>query len=274
MCQHDFQGRRILQHRNLDKWDLFLLNQRVEDFWFEQECREYIVQLRNRWDGTIGANFKARPPARLRAQRGAGALRFEAIMISCNERKKVCDQTLGNLATTDWGDSALYVHMDKCDQTQFQERLADLILLALKESLKRPADYVLLLEDDLDFNRHLRHNLLHWQPLKTGQVTLASLYNPRVRELAADVPNNARIADPHSIFGSQAFLLSKETVAHLVRRWADVECRHDVKIGRLAARLNNPIFYHAPSLVQHIEAPSAPNTGVHRAIDFHPTWTA
>jgi ADP-heptose:LPS heptosyltransferase len=51
MCQHDFNGRRIFQHRNTDKWDLHLRNKRVRDFWFEKECREYLAQLRRLWEG-------------------------------------------------------------------------------------------------------------------------------------------------------------------------------------------------------------------------------
>jgi len=49
MCQHDFNGRRIFQHRNTDKWDLRLPNKKIKDFWFEKECREFVVQLRRLW---------------------------------------------------------------------------------------------------------------------------------------------------------------------------------------------------------------------------------
>jgi hypothetical protein len=51
MCQHDFQGRRIFQHRNSHKWELFAANRHVEDFWFEEQCLDYISQLRRQWDG-------------------------------------------------------------------------------------------------------------------------------------------------------------------------------------------------------------------------------
>jgi len=61
MCQHDFQGRRIFQHRNGDKWDPFLLNKRIEDFWFEEECRDYVTQLRRLWDGRMGGRFEIQP---------------------------------------------------------------------------------------------------------------------------------------------------------------------------------------------------------------------
>jgi hypothetical protein len=47
MCQHDFDGRRIFQHRNRLKWTLESENQRVEDFWFERECLDYLEELKD-----------------------------------------------------------------------------------------------------------------------------------------------------------------------------------------------------------------------------------
>lgn len=49
MCQHDFEGRRTFQHRNTDKWKLSLDNVRVDGFLYEEECREYILRLRELW---------------------------------------------------------------------------------------------------------------------------------------------------------------------------------------------------------------------------------
>jgi hypothetical protein len=145
---------------------------------------------------------------------------------------------------------------------------------ALKKSLDYEADYILFLEDDLDFNCHIRHNLCRWDPLKRGVVALASLYNPRVREASSDLQRNARIVDAESVFGSQAFLLSRETVQYIVRRWNDVPGLQDVKISRLAGRLGNPILYHAPSLVQHMGSRSTWGGGFHQAPDFDPVWKA
>jgi hypothetical protein len=51
MCQHDFGGRRSFQHRNMDKWELSGQNKRIQDFWFEKECRAYLAQLRRVWKG-------------------------------------------------------------------------------------------------------------------------------------------------------------------------------------------------------------------------------
>ena len=45
MCQHDFQGRRIFQHRNLAKWSI-AENERIDGFQYEEECIEYVGELR------------------------------------------------------------------------------------------------------------------------------------------------------------------------------------------------------------------------------------
>ena len=274
MCQHDFQGRRILQHRNLDKWDLFLFNRKVNDFWFEKECRDHVLQLRRRWDGKMGSCFTHGSKRPASPRRESRALKIEAIMVSCAGRKQWREQTLANFARTDWGDSPFHLHIDDSDENDFSQRRDQCTYLALRGSLKRAADYVLLLEDDLDFNRHIQHNLNRWNPLNNGTVALAGLFNPRVRELAADLKNNARIVDPKSIFGSQAFLIAKKTVARLVRRWGKGGDLRPSGICRVAAGLPHPVFYHAPSLVQHIGKPSAPGMGFLQAIDFHPNWRA
>jgi hypothetical protein len=54
MCQHDFGGRRVFQHRNCDKWDLFARNKRIAGFLYEAECFDYLSELRQVWDGRIG----------------------------------------------------------------------------------------------------------------------------------------------------------------------------------------------------------------------------
>jgi len=53
MCQHDFVGRRVFQHRNMDKWSFFDANCRVAGFLLEDECFEYLAELRRLWCGTV-----------------------------------------------------------------------------------------------------------------------------------------------------------------------------------------------------------------------------
>jgi hypothetical protein len=49
LCQHDFGGRRVFQHRSGDKWSLSG-NPRSSGFLFEEECRELVQRLREIWD--------------------------------------------------------------------------------------------------------------------------------------------------------------------------------------------------------------------------------
>jgi hypothetical protein len=58
MCQHDFDGDRLFQHRNLDKWDLFNKNQPIEGFWMEAECMKYLEELRVYWTAVVMPSFR------------------------------------------------------------------------------------------------------------------------------------------------------------------------------------------------------------------------
>ena len=142
----------------------------------------------------------------------------------------------------------------------------------LQRALATEPDYVLFLEDDLDFNRHFWHNLQRWPPLRRGEVTLASFYNPGVRELACDVAGHATAVDPRSVFGSQAFLLSRPAVRYALRHWDKENGPPDIKLPRLLSRLGQPILYHCPSLVQHVGRRSTWGGHFHEAVDFDRRW--
>ena len=58
MCQHDFDGRRIFQHRNLAKWYLFRRNKRIKDFLMENHCRRFLAELRKNWAASQGGLFR------------------------------------------------------------------------------------------------------------------------------------------------------------------------------------------------------------------------
>jgi len=49
MCQHDFKGRRIFQHRNQYKWLLNGSNQQVPGFQYEDNCLSFLDELRLKW---------------------------------------------------------------------------------------------------------------------------------------------------------------------------------------------------------------------------------
>lgn len=53
MCQHDLEGNRLFQHRNLAKWQVFGRNRQVRGFRLEKSCLKLLKELEGRWDGHI-----------------------------------------------------------------------------------------------------------------------------------------------------------------------------------------------------------------------------
>src|SRR3954454_11319303 len=86
-----------------------------------------------------------------------------AYMLSCRARDGVREQTLARLAATDWSGEAVVV-MDEVVAERAQERQERTSRRLLERARDDGAAFVLFLEDDLEFNAHLRHNLLAWHP--------------------------------------------------------------------------------------------------------------
>lgn len=194
-------------------------------------------------------------------------------MISCGARNKIREQTLNELLKTDWGeDRSLILEMDDGIGQDPRERLTKTARRLLQRFGEADEDYLVFLEDDLAFNQHLRHNLMSWRPLSERLITFASIYNPGVREEGCDIQNRAYLVRPEGVYGSQALLLSRKTVEYILGQWDDVPGMPDIKMPRLAGRLNKPIYYHSPSLVQHVGQKSTWGGRFHRASDFDPNW--
>lgn len=77
MCQHDFQGRRIFQHRNMAKWKLSGGGARIEGFLREDECREFLRELRRLWTDTPAHAKRYHPEAKDEPARAAGRALME-----------------------------------------------------------------------------------------------------------------------------------------------------------------------------------------------------
>jgi ADP-heptose:LPS heptosyltransferase len=269
MCQHDLEGRRLFQHRNRDKWDLLLHNRQVPGFRFEKECRQHLVDLRRRWDGGLKSLLGPEPSRRNRRPAGGEKLKFAALVMSWQDGDAQ-GQTVKNLAYTDWDSPVVEVRMAGQEAPKTALRC---VRASLNGDLAG-VDYFLLLEEDLEFNRYLDYNLRHWKPLLEGGVRLAGLSNPRVRELACDIANNARLMDARSTPLSGALLVSQAALDQLMRSWRPADGRYSFPIARLTSRLQPPILYHAPSLAQPISGPARAQPFPQLAIDFNRTWKA
>jgi hypothetical protein len=198
-----------------------------------------------------------------------------AYMLSCAARDAVRAATLERLAATDW-DAEVVVVLDEAIAERPQDRQEQTARRLLTAAAADGVDVVLFLEDDLDFNHFLRHNLTHWHPLLAAGPDghlMASLYDPGVAATAWDHERAFSVAHPDLVYGSQAFLLSRATVARVLDGWETVPGMQDMKISRVAAAVG-PIHYHRPSLVQHVEVASTWGGPAHWARDFSASWRA
>src|SRR5947207_1532362 len=115
---------------------------------------------------------------------GASEMRIAAYMLSCRERALVRRETIERLGVTDWGEPP-HVVLDEASCERPQERQARNARSLLARAIADGPDYLLFLEDDLEFNRYLRRNLASWMPLAAtppGGHFFGSVYNPGVRE--------------------------------------------------------------------------------------------
>jgi len=182
------------------------------------------------------------------------------------------DQTIARLKRTDWEASA-HIQMDTCASNDPRSRQTENVKNAFEWFLTHSeADFALVLEDDLDFNLHLRWNLERWSPILDERLHFGSVYNPGVRSLCQGADHF--VADPAACYGSQAYLLSRYAVAIVLRNWVQIIGMQDIKVTRILGGAGHLLYYHKPSLVQHVGTESVWGGGFHFAGDFDREWKA
>jgi hypothetical protein len=202
-------------------------------------------------------------------------MKLAAAMISCPERAEIRRQTLENLAATDW-DGAVGLAIDDGAGPDRIVRIDATWRRALALAADSDADVTLLLEDDLDFNRHLRANVLRWSRLVgVNAVTpfYASLYNPGLKVVHTVRADRVRVLHPDACWGGQALLVSRALARYFLGHWSEGEGPPDLRMPRLAGRFV-PIYCHHPSLVQHVGHLSTWGGRAHEAVDFERDWIA
>lgn len=189
----------------------------------------------------------------------------QAIIVTCRERAQMLQKTVANLLSTDW-DGSVYIQVDagtgdpRMRQTENTKKA-----LRWFQDCSEP-DFALILEDDLEFNQYLRCSLEQWYPNIDQRLHFGSLYNPNVSKLYEG--DDYFVADPSSCYGSQAYLLSREAVSILLRDWDQVVGMQDIKVTRILAAAGYALYYHKPSLVQHVGRESIWGGHFHFAPDF------
>jgi hypothetical protein len=212
-------------------------------------------------------------PARERAR--IGRMNLTAVMVSCPERRETRDRTIAHLSATDWQQPPEVVIDDAAETTKIG-RIDATWRRALGRAAAADADLVLLLEDDLDFNRCLRENLARWSRVRgvnRNQPFFGSLYNPGIAAVHTRPEACYRVMAPRGCWGAQALVMSPALADYFVRHWPEEDGEPDIRMPKLASRFV-PIYYHLPSLVEHVGHLSTWGGRAHTAIDFDRTWRA
>lgn len=205
--------------------------------------------------------------------------RFRMYVLTCAARiaNGTVQATLDSVARSDWGDEPVLC-LDDADGRDAGARQTEGYRRVLERIARERPPYAVVLEDDVAVNRHLRANLAAWPPVaEGGRALLATLYNPNLRALpGAPAVADGFVADPESVYGSQAFLLTPEVADFALAHWDEVPALQDIRLSRLAARMDpHAVLVHAPSLAEHAGARVSTHSGtVHTAIDFDPWWRA
>jgi hypothetical protein len=198
-----------------------------------------------------------------------------AHVLTCPERAAVLRNTLAGLRASDWGVEPVVVE-NRDSHPNRKIRIQRGTRTLLEHAGEGGADFILYLEDDLAFNRHLRANLGRWAPLQAtvaGQPFFASLFRPPgVPLLREDAANHLALLPAHETFGNLALILSRATVRYALEHWDEEVAEADHKLARLAGRLG-PLYLHTPSLVQPLGGKSTWSGPFVQAADFAPRWT-
>ena len=88
----------------------------------------------------------------------------------------------------------------------------------LQRAIADKSEMILYIEDDVRFNRYLRHNLKRWPPLAgvgAHNMFFGSLFNPNIPAIERHQNEAYFLADTRYIFGSQALIFSLAGACHL-----------------------------------------------------------
>lgn len=204
-------------------------------------------------------------------------MKLAALMLSCPDRAQLRAATLRSLASTDWkGQVEVLMDGGQGDQAQRLHNIACAWRRLVALAASKDADFYLLMEDDIELNRHLEHNLRCWSPLRGRRGSMpffASLYNPSRAYLSRNDAEHYLVAAPYDLWGSQALLVSHATAEYFVQHWDELDGPPDLKMPRLATRLC-AIYYHLPSLAQHTGVVSTWGGIQHVAGDYDASFRA
>lgn len=184
---------------------------------------------------------------------------LQTAIITCPQRAGVLSQTLISYSDADFS-AKPHIFVDAQNLPNRQDSGTVNALRALTEMLKLPWAWLLFAEDDVEFNRHIQHNLYNWLEPQRGEVICGRLYSTDT--------GSGLVSNSYAIGGSQGILLERNLVKKIVRDWNTQGGGQDLRIFRIAGR----VHVHQPNLVQHRSVQSTWGGRPHFSVTFDYDW--
>jgi len=181
------------------------------------------------------------------------------VVQTCVGREQDLSQTLHSIAASDLGLS-VRVLMDReaiedlgLEEKDKYERIGAGNRFALREFLGTPHEFLLFMEDDVDLNPHLRHNIETWPAFIAGVDLASFFYSKAVYALRRC--DTLVFADAKRMFGAQCLLISRKGAEATLAAWGNHDAKYRI-LDRQAPEniffeLRSPICVHEPGLVHH-----------------------
>ncbi|WP_162670007.1 class I SAM-dependent methyltransferase [Gemmata massiliana] len=196
------------------------------------------------------------------------------------------ERTLASIRASDWP-GAPVVLRQPVDWPVGWESTSRMYRTVLQRAWEDGCWWAVVLEDDVQVNRHLWANLTRWHPITTGQLHWGSLFIPDTihdpwartcPELGYRLARPALTTGPNAqwqkarLWGSQAYVFSRGGLSVMLDRWDRHGGGQDARAVAIAGGAGWPLWYASPCLVEHVPVISAFGTPPAYAPDFVPDF--
>lgn len=195
-------------------------------------------------------------------------LSIRPMILSCPDRHESLAETIRSWDATDWPGRPSIV-MDLLDSPARSLSMVFNSQRLLAEFLSGWGEYLLFIEDDVEFNQFLFHNLQTWQPLTSRSLAIGSIYHsPDCAPAHQIISHDTFAADLKTVGGSQALLIRRDAVERSLQRWDEfLGMNQDLRIFHALAD-REQLICHMPGLVQHRPVASTWGGRPHQSSNF------
>jgi hypothetical protein len=195
---------------------------------------------------------------------------FGAYVTTCAGREEVLARTLESLRASDLGfEPVVTFDADAIEGKGHKvgyglHRAAMNHMAALQHFLKTGKPWLLMMEDDILVNPHLRRAIETWRPFVDGTLEAGTFLRAPNKYRYQVKPAGDRIVNisPRGYYGGQCLLVRRSVVELVVRSYRyDAPVCFDTALPNTLIRHRKALLLHDPPLVEHQQQVQSKWTG-------------